>query len=141
MWYQSHDANGRPNALTSGDGLWLDQSEDQRRVSFDYWFDRGRPLIEEASFVLMKDRRIVGFFVARSSGEESNLGPFGIHPDFRSQGLAKALLARSMRAIEEKGFKIIELEADTENQSAIGLYKGAGFKLLHRKINYSWKES
>jgi ribosomal protein S18 acetylase RimI-like enzyme len=126
--------------LASRNMLWLDQTAEQRRVTFDYWFSRSRPLNEKASIILMSDQQVIGFSVIRPTAEGVHLEPFGIHPDYRRRGLGRALLLRSMKIVAQQGLKIMSLEVNIENRPAYQLYRSAGFKELHRNVVYCWKD-
>ena len=126
--------------LASKNMLWLDQTAEQRRVTFDYWFNRSRPLNEKASIILMSDQQVLGFSVIRPTAEGVHLEPFGIHPDYRKRGLGRALLLQSMKIAAQQGLKIMSLEVNIENRPAYQLYRSAGFKELDRSIVYCWKD-
>jgi ribosomal protein S18 acetylase RimI-like enzyme len=126
--------------LASKDMLWLDQTAEQRRVTFDYWFSRSRPLNEKASIIPMSDQKVIGFSVIRPTAEGVRLGPFGIHPDYRRSRLGRALLLRSMKIVAQQGLKIMSLGVNIENRPARQLYRSVGFKELHRNVVYCWKD-
>jgi ribosomal protein S18 acetylase RimI-like enzyme len=126
--------------LASSDMLWLDQTAEQRRVTFDYWFSRSRQLNEEASLILMSGQQVIGFSVVRPTAEGVRLGPFGIHPHYRRRGLGRALLLRSMRIVAHQEMKIMSLGVNIENRAARQLYWSVGFKELHRNAVYCWKD-
>lgn len=52
----------------------------------------------------------------------------GIHPDYRSQGLGRRLLAACIDKAWARGLTRIELEARADNERAIALYERFGFK-------------
>jgi mycothiol synthase len=56
---------------------------------------------------------------------------------WRKQGLAKALIARSLAAIKERGMQEAALGVDTENTSgALNLYKSMGYQAIKKSMNY-----
>jgi len=56
---------------------------------------------------------------------------------WRKRGLARALLVRSLRAIQERGMQEAALGVDTENLSgALRLYEGVGFRPVKRWTTY-----
>ncbi|MBU7013944.1 MAG: GNAT family N-acetyltransferase [Theionarchaea archaeon] len=126
--------------LASRNMLWLDQTAEQQRVTFDYWFSRSRPLNEKASIILMSDQQVIGFSVSRPTAEGVYLEPFGIHPEYRKRGLGRALLLHSMKIVAQQGLKTMSLGVDIENRPACQLYRSAGFKELHRNVVYCWKD-
>jgi mycothiol synthase len=56
---------------------------------------------------------------------------------WRRQGLAKALIARSLSAIKERGMTEAALGVDSENTSgALNLYKSMGYQVLKKSTSY-----
>ncbi len=73
-----------------------------------------------------------------TSGDRSTgkIEMMGVHPDHRGEGLGKAVLAAGLRYLIDKGVTAVELEADSENVSATGLYSSQGFRTLRRTVWY-----
>jgi ribosomal protein S18 acetylase RimI-like enzyme len=116
----------------SKDRFWLDQTRDQRVDCFNFWFDRKRPFVEEATAILLKGDRIVGLTVVRPVQEIGMLGPIGILPEYRRRGLGRILMAFSFHGAVKSGYSKIQLEFDVTNEPAFQLYKELGFKQVHR---------
>lgn len=56
---------------------------------------------------------------------------------YRGRGLANALIARSLRALRDRGMAIAALGVDAENPTgALGLYERNGFKVHQRYVTY-----
>ncbi len=125
--------------LKSNIHLFLDVAPEQRVVTFDWWFDRSRHVDDEASLVLERRGRVAGFVLIRHEDGETQLGPFGVHPDFRGKGLGKALLAESFRVLAEKGVRSINVEVDSDNSRALKLYRMFGFQKLCTQAYYCWR--
>jgi len=53
----------------------------------------------------------------------------GVASDQRGKGLGKDLLIAFIDASQEKGYRSVVLSVEKENESAIALYKKAGFKI------------
>ncbi|MHA1926106.1 MAG: GNAT family N-acetyltransferase, partial [Candidatus Thorarchaeota archaeon] len=85
--------------LDSKDGLFLSMTKDQQIDAFNYWFSRSRHFIDEATLCVLDNERVVGFLVVREEDGKPHVGPIGVDPDFRSRGIARALLAKGMEAI------------------------------------------
>lgn len=92
------------------------------------------------------DRGIAGY--ALSAGYEPDWGPqgftegwtskLGVLPAQRGRGLAKALLAESMRRFAADGIEYAGLDVDAENVSgALGLYTATGYEV--RSTTGSWR--
>jgi ribosomal protein S18 acetylase RimI-like enzyme len=62
----------------------------------------------------------------------------GVRRPWRGRGLAKALLARSMRAFADAGMEVAGLDVDSANPTgAVALYTGLGYTVRHRSIRYT----
>ena len=112
----------------SMDRFWLDQPAEQRLTAYNFWFDRERPFIDQASSVLVKGPEIVGVTVVRPIREVGMLGPIGVIPQYRRQGLGCGLLAFSMQGALASGFSTVQLEVDITNEPACALYQTMGFQ-------------
>ena len=113
------------------DRFWLDQTVEQRLDTFNFWFNRERPIIEDATRVCAKKTEIVGITVVRPIQDVGMLGPIAVLPQYRRQGLGRGLLAFSMRRTLANGFSIMQLEFDITNEPAFALYRSLGFELVH----------
>jgi [ribosomal protein S18]-alanine N-acetyltransferase len=75
------------------------------------------------------DNQIIGSSWITNDGRRLYLHHFGILPEFQGKGLAKHLMAETIRVAKELGFQM-KLEVHTSNYKAIELYKKYGFKSL-----------
>jgi ribosomal protein S18 acetylase RimI-like enzyme len=80
----------------------------------------------EGCFVLMDERKIIGFNYSKTMGNEGYLGPLGIIPSYQKMGLGKALISKSVDYLV-KNCNVIGLEVFPENGNVIGLYQRMGF--------------
>ena len=113
------------------DRFWLDQTVEQRLDTFNFWFNRDRPIIEEATRVLTKETAIVGITVVRPIQDSGMLGPIAVLPQYRRRGLGRGLIAFSMRGTLASGFPTMQLEFDITNEPAFALYRSLGFEQVH----------
>ena len=61
----------------------------------------------------------------------------GVRRPYRRRGLARALIARSMRMMRDLGMTAGKLGVDTDNlTAALGLYTGLGFEVTKKHIIY-----
>ncbi len=120
------------------DRLFVDMTRAQQRVSFNYWFRRSQPF-HRSTIIVMKDDEVVGFNVVRVEDDSAEIGPVGVIPKYKRQGIMKAVLHESIKRLQEDGVKIAELEADVSNEPAINLYKMFGFEQVHTQEYYAWK--
>ncbi len=68
---------------------------------------------------------VQGLMVSPREGAIQNLG---VHPDFRDQGLGRALLTRALAGFRSVGCSLAQLEVTVQNASAVRLYEKMGFK-------------
>jgi ribosomal protein S18 acetylase RimI-like enzyme len=100
-----------------------------------------KPFNERASLVLTKDGQVIGFSIVRPRTEEEHLEVFGLHPDYRGRGLAKALILKSMSTVSDQGTERMSIGVDAVNVPAVKLYEKVGFRLVSRMIVHSWKKT
>ena len=68
----------------------------------------------------------------RQSGE---LAIIGVRREYRGQGLASALITRSLEALAGAGYVRAELDVDAANSTgAVGLYERLGFRPVRRSV-------
>jgi GNAT superfamily N-acetyltransferase len=120
----------------SKDRFWLNQTKKQRKESYQYWFDRERPFVEEATAVLLKEKEIVGLTIVRLIQDAGMLGPIAIRSEYRRQGLGRALMAFSLQGALKCGITKLQLEFDITNEPAFQLYKELGFTPVHRLASF-----
>jgi len=87
--------------------------------------------------------RGVEFFVARVGGEPAGCGGIEIvgrdygelkrmyvRPQFRPQGVSKAILEHLLQVARDRGVPLVRLETGVHQQAAIALYEAAGFRRI-----------
>jgi ribosomal protein S18 acetylase RimI-like enzyme len=67
------------------------------------------------------------------------LGNITTHPDFRNQGLARAVTAKICSLLREK-IKFIGLNVKSDNEAAVHLYQSLGFKISAKYGEFSLKK-
>jgi ribosomal protein S18 acetylase RimI-like enzyme len=109
----------------------------RHRISGDPRF-----LPEQSRLAIVGDL-VVGFVLClRGGGAGDTLaGPsawldsIGVRRGWRRMGVASALIARSLTALGEAGFRTALLEVDAESPTgALGLYERHGFRAVHREV-------
>ncbi|MGY5872909.1 MAG: GNAT family N-acetyltransferase [Candidatus Thorarchaeota archaeon] len=123
---------------SSGDQRYLNQTEKQRRENFDDFFDRSKPIEEDASLLLYSGEEIVGFMKINLYSIGGFVNGVGTHPDFRRRGLARLLMTSSIVRAAENGMKDLILEVDIKNHRAITLYEQLGFIQNKGSISHVW---
>ncbi len=124
--------------LTSEDGRYLSQTEEQRRENFERFFDRSTPIEEDASLLLYSEDEIVGFMKINLITDGGFVNGVGIHPEYRRSGLARLLMTASLVRAKKNEMRYVILEVDVENRGAIELYKQVGFRKTHGSISHVW---
>ncbi len=107
----------------------MDRADFLRRTSSD-WFD------PEGLFVAEKDDRIVGFHWTKVEDDIGEVYVVGIDPDAQGGGLGKALTARGLRHLYESGLRIVDLYVEGDNDPALAVYAGLGFRPHTKDVMY-----
>jgi len=122
----------------SKEALFLSMTHTERKVNLKYFFDTSRPFIENASPILERDGEIIGFIITRMREKEAEIGPVGIIPEARGQGLGSYLLASVLKSLRGNDVKDVTLDTSLVNHPARRLYKQHGFKDVYHKQFYYW---
>jgi ribosomal-protein-alanine N-acetyltransferase len=77
------------------------------------------------------DEKVVAYAVFSFPAEQAHLVTFAVHPEYRRQGLGVYLLRRLIHYVMRKGGESVVLEVRKGNATAVGLYQGLGFVVLH----------
>jgi [ribosomal protein S18]-alanine N-acetyltransferase len=88
------------------------------------------------AFVAVVSGRVVGYVMARISGEEAEILNLAVLPADRRQGLARQLLATGLGALAELKVAEVYLEVRESNAGAIALYQGFGFRPVGFRSDY-----
>jgi ribosomal protein S18 acetylase RimI-like enzyme len=76
-------------------------------------------------------------FNARHNRKRAYTEYISVRRPWRRRGLARALIAESLRMLKEMGFEESALSVDAENPSgALELYKNMGFEVVRRQTSY-----
>lgn len=77
-----------------------------------------------------------GFALGRVIAGEAELLTIAVHPAARRRGAGRALLSDMIARTARRGARAMFLEVSTENDSAIALYRAAGFTSSGRRKAY-----
>jgi len=79
---------------------------------------------------------VVGMIVLWVIVDEAHIGSLAVHPDYRRQGIAQALLVRSLQAAAWRGATQATLEVRRSNLAAQALYRRFGFEVVGIRPRY-----
>ena len=79
---------------------------------------------------------IVGYLCLWEIGPEIHITNLAVHPDWRRQGVARALLGVTMEDARRRQLRLAILEVRPTNTEALGLYEGLGFRVVGRRKEY-----
>jgi len=80
--------------------------------------------------------RVVGFAGVWLMVDEAHITTFGVHPEWRRQGIGRRLLLRLLELALELGASRMTLEVRVSNEAAQALYRGFGFSVAGRRPRY-----
>lgn len=81
-----------------------------------------------------------GFIIGRKIFEECEIFAIAVSPEFRSRGIATALIKIFHEKAKKIGAEKIFLEVDSDNTIAQKLYLSNGYKIISRRRNYYGKQ-
>lgn len=82
------------------------------------------------------ENRLIGYVSVYESQGEGYINNVAVLPEFRRQGIAKALLCELNHYALNAHFDFLSLEVRESNMAAISLYTAFGFKCEGRRKNY-----
>ena len=83
-----------------------------------------------------------GFILARAAGGEAEILTIAVAPEQRRRGTGGALVRAAASHAQSLGATMLFLEVVTDNEPALKLYVGAGFKPVgRRKAYYQGKDA
>ncbi|MDE7164799.1 MAG: GNAT family N-acetyltransferase [Clostridiales bacterium] len=81
----------------------------------------------ETCFVAIIDENIVGVIMVGTDGRRGYIYHTAVHPDFRKQGIAKALVNTALSAVERLGIGKVALIVFGRNQVGNEFWESMGF--------------
>ena len=79
---------------------------------------------------------VAGYVGSHTVCEETDMMNVAVHPDYRRQGIAEALIVSLLDNLKEQGSHSLTLEVRASNVPAISLYEKLGFLEVGRRKNY-----
>lgn len=138
MPYELLETPGYQAFEDSKDGLFSSMSLEEQKITIQYFFDKSKPHIEDASLVLVSQEKVVGFVITREKDNEPEIGPIGLVPNARRKGLGQYLLVSALKALKDSGFANVTLDMSITNLPAKKLYRKFGFEDVYYKQFYYW---
>jgi ribosomal-protein-alanine N-acetyltransferase len=80
--------------------------------------------------------RVVGFAGVWLMVDEAHVTTFGVHPDWRRQGIARQLMLSVCELSATIGARRMTLEVRVSNEAAQALYRSFGFEISGRRPHY-----
>ena len=86
--------------------------------------------------VAEQDGRTAGYVGCQTVLDEGYIANVAVSPDFRRQGIAKALITELIEQAKAKRLAFVTLEVRESNAAARALYAGAGFQAVGIRKNF-----
>ena len=86
--------------------------------------------------VAVEGETVAGYIGSQTVIEETDMMNVAVHPDFRRQGIAEALVNGLVEHLKAMGSRCLTLEVRASNAPAIALYEKLGFTEIGRRKNY-----
>ena len=86
--------------------------------------------------VAEQDGEVQGYVGCQTVLDEGYITNVAVSPDFRRQGIARALIAELTAKAGENKLAFVTLEVRESNAPAIALYTGAGFAPVGKRKNF-----
>ena len=86
--------------------------------------------------VAMEGERVAGYIGSQTVMGETDMMNVAVHPDFRRQGIAEALVTALMEELKTMKSTCLTLEVRESNAPAIALYEKLGFAQIGLRKNY-----
>ena len=81
----------------------------------------------ETCFVATVDEKLVGAIMVGADGRRGYVYHTAVHPDYRRQGIAKAMVDAALSAVERLGIGKVALVVFGNNKDGNEFWKGLGF--------------
>ncbi len=81
----------------------------------------------ETCFVATVDKKLVGAIMVGTDGRRGYIYHTAVHPDYRRQGIAKAMVKTALAAVESLGIGKVALVVFGKNKAGNEFWEGLGF--------------
>lgn len=86
--------------------------------------------------VAVDGERVAGYVGSQTVMDESDMMNVAVHPDYRKQGIATALILGLVEELRKRGSRSLTLEVRASNENAISVYSKLDFQEVGRRKNY-----
>ena len=80
--------------------------------------------------------RVAGYAGSQTVMDETDMMNIAVHPDYRRQGIAEALVQTLVSDLKTRGSRCLTLEVRASNEPAQLLYEKLGFSQIGKRPNY-----
>ena len=91
-----------------------------------------------SSFIaqIREPRALAGFVIGRIAADEAEILSIGVAPEWQRRGIGRHMAEGLVRAARRAEVKRLFLEVAADNDAAIALYEGLGFKIVGARKAY-----
>ena len=89
--------------------------------------------------VAQEGQTLLGYVGSQTCLDETDMMNVAVHPNFRRQGVARALILALTEELKKRGSHCLTLEVRASNDPARALYESLGFVLAGTRQNYYHK--
>ena len=86
--------------------------------------------------VALDGDKVAGYVGSQTVLDWTDMMNIAVHPDYRRQGIAEALVSELQSALKDHGSRCLTLEVRASNAPAIALYEKLGFSQVGLRKNY-----
>ena len=112
----------------------------EKQCFSDPWSEKSiaSELVNDLAFwlVALEGETVAGYVGSQTVLGESDMMNIAVHPDFRRQGIAEAMVDALITELHEQGSRCLTLEVRASNEPAKQLYRKLGFIPIGKRPNY-----